>query len=189
MRIFTSQKRNIWAIQGIRRLQIIPYRSSNFVVEVDASAIKGMLKNPDIAPSAAVNRWIIGILSFHFVLVHVPGTRHGPRRSITKTSSRRRSATTEDGMDDFLHTHYGLLQTSQLHSIFSITAEDTESSQESNNQLTYDDVPRTAQQILRDKRLEYILRWHTKLERPPGNNEEEYGKVYALRDEFLRKER
>ncbi|PBK77618.1 hypothetical protein ARMSODRAFT_873535, partial [Armillaria solidipes] len=49
-----------------------------FIVEVDASAIKGMLKNPDIAPSAAVNRWIIGILSFHFVLVHIPGSKHGP---------------------------------------------------------------------------------------------------------------
>ncbi len=41
-----------------------------FIVEVDASAIKGMLKNPDIAPSAAVNRWIIGVLSFHLLLVH-----------------------------------------------------------------------------------------------------------------------
>ncbi len=46
-----------------------------FIVEVDASAIKGMLKNPDITPSAVVNRWIIGILSFHFILVHVPGSK------------------------------------------------------------------------------------------------------------------
>ncbi len=49
-----------------------------FIVEVDTSAIKGMLKNPNITPSAAVNQWIISILFFHFVLVHVPGSKHGP---------------------------------------------------------------------------------------------------------------
>ena len=37
-----------------------------------------MLSNPDIAPSASVNCWIISILLFHFTLVHVPGTQHGP---------------------------------------------------------------------------------------------------------------
>ncbi len=158
-----------------------------FVVEVDASAIKGMLKNPDIAPSAAVNCWIIGILSFHFVLVHIPGTRHGPDGLSRRPPQEGDLPPPEDGMDDFLHTHYGLLQTSQLHSIFSITAEDTESSQESNNQLTYDDVPCTAQQILRDKRLEYILRWHTKLERPPGYNEEEYAKFMRYTMNFFEK--
>ena len=37
-----------------------------------------MLLNPDIVPSASINRWIVSILLFHFTLVHVPGTRHGP---------------------------------------------------------------------------------------------------------------
>ena len=50
----------------------------NLVVEVDARYIKGMLTNPDLAPSTSMNRWIISILLFHFTLVHVPGTRHGP---------------------------------------------------------------------------------------------------------------
>ena len=39
-----------------------------------------MLENPDIAPSASINRWIVSILMFHFTLVHVPGMHHGPDR-------------------------------------------------------------------------------------------------------------
>ena len=49
----------------------------NLIVEVDAKYIKGMLQNPDIAPSASINYWIVSILIFHFTLVHVPGTHHG----------------------------------------------------------------------------------------------------------------
>ena len=50
----------------------------NLIVEVDARYIKGMLTNPDLEPSASINRWIVSILTFHFTLVHVPGTSHGP---------------------------------------------------------------------------------------------------------------
>ena len=50
----------------------------NLIVEVDAKYIKGMLANPNIAPSASINRRILGILMFNFTLVHIPGTHHGP---------------------------------------------------------------------------------------------------------------
>lgn len=40
----------------------------NFIVEVDARYICSMLNNPDIAPSASINCWIISILTFHFEL-------------------------------------------------------------------------------------------------------------------------
>ena len=50
----------------------------NLIVEVNAKYIKGMLANPDIAPSASINRWILSILMFHFTLVYVLGTHHGP---------------------------------------------------------------------------------------------------------------
>ena len=68
-----------------------------------------MLKNPDITPSAAVNRWIIGILSFHFVLVHVPGSKHGPDGLSRCPPQLGDPPPPEDGMEDFLHTHYGLM--------------------------------------------------------------------------------
>ena len=50
----------------------------NLVVEVDARYIKGMLANLDLAPSASMNHWIVSILPFHFTLIHIPGTQHGP---------------------------------------------------------------------------------------------------------------
>ena len=37
-----------------------------------------MLANPDIHPSTSINRWIVSIFTFHFELVHVKGTHHGP---------------------------------------------------------------------------------------------------------------
>jgi hypothetical protein len=55
------------------RLYIIGIK--NFHVEVDAKFIQGLLNNPDLQPDAAVNRWIQGILMFHFQLNHVPATR------------------------------------------------------------------------------------------------------------------
>ena len=61
---------------GALRLYLIGIH--NLIVEVDARYIKGMLSNPDIAPTATLNRWIVSILTFHFTLVHVAGTHHGP---------------------------------------------------------------------------------------------------------------
>ncbi|KNZ81263.1 hypothetical protein J132_02098 [Termitomyces sp. J132] len=50
----------------------------NLIIKVDARYIKGMLQNPNIQPSTSMNRWIMAILMFHFELVHVKGTFHGP---------------------------------------------------------------------------------------------------------------
>jgi len=55
-------------IVGVRKL----------IVEVDARYIQGMLNNPDTAPFASVNHWIVSILTFHFELQHIPGKIHGP---------------------------------------------------------------------------------------------------------------
>lgn len=54
-----------------------------------------MLANPDISPSASINRWILAILTFHFTLVHVPGVRHGP-----DGLSRRKRQPDDDSDDD-----------------------------------------------------------------------------------------
>ena len=61
---------------GALRLYLISMH--NLIIEVDARYIKGMLSNPDIAPSAGINKWIVVILTFHFSLVHVAGSHHGP---------------------------------------------------------------------------------------------------------------
>jgi transposase InsO family protein len=65
-------------------------------VEVDAKYIKGMLKEPDLHPNAAINRWILGILMYDFKLIHVPGHKfRGP-----DALSRRPMAEDEEIIED-----------------------------------------------------------------------------------------
>ena len=76
---FSQPKLEIYGLyRSLRaaRLWIIGVRK--LVVETDARYIKGMLANPDIQLSASINRWILSILTFHFDLVHIKGTFHGP---------------------------------------------------------------------------------------------------------------
>ena len=76
---FSQPKLELYGLfHTLRALKMYLIGVRNLVVEVDARYIKGMLANPDLAPSASMNRWIVSILLFHFTLVHVPGTRHGP---------------------------------------------------------------------------------------------------------------
>ena len=62
------------------------------IVEVDASCIKGMLRNPDAHPNAPINRWIQGILIHDFELVHVPGKLH----KVPDALSRRRYTSADE---------------------------------------------------------------------------------------------
>ena len=76
---FSQPKLELYGLfRALRSLKMYLIGVWKLIVEVNARYIRGMLSNPDIAPSASVNRWIISILLFHFTLVHVPGTRHGP---------------------------------------------------------------------------------------------------------------
>jgi hypothetical protein len=76
---FSQPKLEIYGLYcAFKTLRMYLIGIRNLVVEVDASHIKGMLQNLDILPSASINRWIVSILTFHFHLVHVPGTSHGP---------------------------------------------------------------------------------------------------------------
>ena len=81
-------------------------------MEVDARYIKGMLANPNLTPSASMNRWIVSILLFHFTLIHVPSTRHGPNG----LSRRLQQPADEDGepakdpeFDDWVDQVYGFM--------------------------------------------------------------------------------
>jgi len=78
----------------VTRLYIVSI--CNLIVKVDASYIKGMLRNPDIQPNTSINCWIAAILLFDFKLVHVPTNKHkGP-----DGLSRREPIPGEDEEDD-----------------------------------------------------------------------------------------
>jgi hypothetical protein len=54
------------------------YGARKLIVETDAKYIKGMLENPDMMPTATINRWIDEVLMYHFTLRHKAGATFGP---------------------------------------------------------------------------------------------------------------
>ena len=110
---FSQPKLELYGLfRALRSLKAYLIGVRNLVVEVDARYIKGMLANPDLAPSASMNRWIISILLFHFTLVHVPSTRHGP----DGLSRRPQQPADEEGepvedleFDDWVDQVYGFM--------------------------------------------------------------------------------
>ncbi len=85
---------------ALRTYKIFIIRVQNLIVEVDARYIKGMLNNPNIAPSASINRWIISILTFHFELRHIPGTQHGPD-GLSQHPPQPSDLSDEENLEDF----------------------------------------------------------------------------------------
>jgi transposase InsO family protein len=58
--------------RALRAMRLYLIGLKRFTVEMDAESVKGMINNPDIQPTAVLNRWIAGIKLFDFDLVHVP---------------------------------------------------------------------------------------------------------------------
>ena len=66
---FSQPKLELYGLfRALRAYKLFIVGVRNLIVEVDARYIKGMLNNPDAAPSASINRWIVSILAFHFEL-------------------------------------------------------------------------------------------------------------------------
>ena len=70
--------------RALKAVKIYVVGVKNFIVEVDAKYIKGMINNPDIQPNAPINRWIAGILLFDFKLRHVPGKDHASADGLSR---------------------------------------------------------------------------------------------------------
>jgi len=71
-----------------------------------------MLNNPDVAPSASINRWIVSILTFHFKLHHVPSKIHGPNglsRQLLQLGDLSDKEDNEDNFDDWVDNLYSFL--------------------------------------------------------------------------------
>ncbi|KNZ81499.1 hypothetical protein J132_00465 [Termitomyces sp. J132] len=76
---FSQSKLELYGLYHmLQALQMYLIGIRNLIIEVDACYIRDMLQNPDIQPSTSINCWIMAILMFHFELVYVKGTFHGP---------------------------------------------------------------------------------------------------------------
>lgn len=84
---FSQPKRELFGMKEALRLnKQILFGVRKLIVETDAKYIKGMLQNPDMMPTATINRWIDEISMFQFTLRHKAGATFGPdglsRRSL-----------------------------------------------------------------------------------------------------------
>ena len=131
----------------------------NLIVEVNTRYIKGMLSNPDITPLPSVNCWIISILLFHFTLIHVPGTWHGPNglsRCPQQLGDENDNSEYNPEFDDWVNKVYGFMHflnptclqiaPSNKNTTFASDAIDdpnVANNPVSTNPFTYDHVPRS----------------------------------------------
>ena len=90
--------------RALRHYRLYLIGVKNLHVEVDAKYIKGMLNEPDLQPSASMNRWIQGILLFDFKLIHVKADNHkGPdalSRRIPTSEELQEEQESDDWLDD-----------------------------------------------------------------------------------------
>jgi len=76
---FSQPKRELFGLKEALRLnKRWLFGVRRLIVETDAKYIKGMLENPDMMPTATINRWIDEILMYHFTLRHKAGATFGP---------------------------------------------------------------------------------------------------------------
>jgi hypothetical protein len=168
-------------------------------VEVDAKYIKGMLKNPDIAPSASINRWIVAILMFHFELVHVPGTHHGPDGLSRRRPQPGDEEEPEDDFEDWIDNVNGFIHMVNPHPTNFATLTDAppitcyiteanrqpsptpepdntiaENTEDADNSTSYNIVPRSEESNKADRQLLKVQHWLDTLERPDGLTDTEY---------------
>ena len=198
---FSQPKLEIYGLyRSLRALRLYLIGLRNLVVEVDARYIKGMLNNPDISPSASINRWIVSILTFHFHLVHVPGSTHGPDGLSRRPRQPDDDPDFPDDFNDWIDRLYGFMHQindpfaiEQPNTIFSAFANNLAGAQISNseeetsldNEDSYDQIPRKASAIAEEERLPIIHHWLTTLARPPSMSDSDFASFMRYATEFF----
>lgn len=197
---FSQPKLELYGLyRSLRALKLYIIGVRNLIVEVDARYIKGMLQNPDIAPNATINRWIVAISLFHFTLVHVPGARHGPDGLSRRTRQDDDDPEEEENdFDDWVDRMHGFMHiindmqpvySSETRSIpillqtspnFANNSQDDEDI--TSEVISYAQVPRSDQAQREEQRLKDALNWLTDLKRPPNLKDDDYSRFvrYAL---------
>jgi hypothetical protein len=107
---FLQPKLELYGLfHAFRTLKIYLISIRNLIVEVDTRYIKGMLANPDLDLSASINRWILAILTFHFILIHIPGTMHGPDGLSRHRTQPGDNPEPDDDFNGWIDRLYGLM--------------------------------------------------------------------------------
>jgi hypothetical protein len=151
-----------------------------------------MLSNPDIAPSASINRWIVSILTFHFTLVHVAGTHHGPDGlSRCPLQDDDSVVDNEEDFGDWIDQLHGFMHqinpvsTPLFISPQSLPTFALSSDLSKGEDVSYDDVPRTENLKKDDARLLRVRQWLDDMVRPSDLSNPEYATFIRYCTEFF----
>ena len=186
----------------------------NLIVEVNAQYIKGMLGNPNIEPSASINRWIIAILMFHFTLVHVPGTLHGPDGLSRRPPQPDNLPEPDDNFDDWVNQVYGFVhiinpahrtapplstidtlaqaiaapmgwRATYNSAVFPISSNAPTWPVAYPKTVPYDVIPRTPKSKAADQRILEVFEWHNTLRKPASVPDQAYETFMQYCTEFF----
>ena len=209
---FSQPKLELYGLfRALRALRFHLVGVRKLVVETDATAIKDMLANPDVAPSAVMNRWIIAIKMFHFDLVHVPGKRHTPDGLSRRPAQPDDKSDEDDGeeFEDWVDNMYGFMhlinpppRLGDAAIDFSVprSIDEVETLMQQTSGTAaklpviapppYSDFPRTAIARDFDFRIEEVKHWLATGERPAMESREadkfaKYASQFFLRDDRL----
>ena len=166
------------------------------MIEVDARYSKGMLAKPDLSLSAGINHLILVILTFHFELIHVPGTMHG-LDGLSRRPPQPSDKAEPDANDDWIDELYGFMHMINspqprpwlqiLVATFAVEVADINLPSEETSPASYADVPRILQAKAEDKRVAKVRLWLDLLVRPSDISDSDYALFirYAMKF-FLR---
>jgi hypothetical protein len=201
---FSQPKLELYGLfRALRALKLYLLGIRNLIVEVDAKYIKGMLQNPDLAPSASINRWIVSILMFHFDLVHVPGTHHGPDGLSRRRPQPGDQEEPSDDFEDWIDNVNGFMHFLNPHPlrldcitaappmaiyIMDTPEQDTERASpeapEETSAIPYSAVPRSEAAVNADLRVEKVQAWLETLRRPEDMTDAQYKTFMRYCTEF-----
>ena len=91
---------------SLRAVRVFIFGVTNLVIEMDAKYIKGMINNPDLQPNATINRWITGILLFHFELRHISADQHTGPDGLLRQPPSDDNPPDMDDFEDWLDNSY-----------------------------------------------------------------------------------
>jgi len=198
---FSQPKLELYGLyRALRALRLYVIGVRNLIIEVDARYIRGMINNPDIAPNASMNRWIIAILMFHFTLVHVPGTLHGP----DGLSRRPRQPDDDEVIDDSdefedwidrVHSFVHIVNkqaprhnSPKFVSTF-VQRQDLSGEEEDDRQSSFEDsyeaIPRSDAAKAEDERILKVKKWLVDLQRPNKLTDAEFSSFIRYCVEFF----
>ena len=180
---FSQLKLELYSLfHALRLLKMYLIGIWNLIVEVDVRYIKGILSNPDIAPSASINHWIVSILLFHFTLIHIPGMWHRPNglsQCPQQPGDEDEDLEYNPEFDDWVDKVYGFMHflnptclqiaTSDKNMTFASEAIDdlnVTNNPVSMDPFTYDHIPRSEKLCKADDCLDCVCKWFASLRRP-----------------------